>query len=444
MTKRTAQEAAHRNSFDMSAEESVHPNKVKVVSATTAEMDKLLERIARYSKKAAQQSFASTIWYERMIRAEDESRDLADLVERSGEWYNRMVRAEEEMERLEGLVRMNGSSERIVDVCAAIESPTSKDNTFQAEKDASLTQGYIPTPDPAEVDKKYETSGVLTPQHAMTSVLNQPYESVHRAKEKMRELKNDHFLQKGISSTKNQDSTSKEVHITHSTENQDSTPKEVQVISSTKDYGPTPKCVENQNTFTHESTPSQSKKLGESEPTLTQLAVASTLPLEQNWILLAIHYLNAADLGPQYKNLVKRWIEIEVTTSGTSRGLPTNKRPLEIKAWVTKGKESRFNSKYPKLDKGFAVAFPPKCQEWWQSLQPLRGGAAGETSPYRPQDMKSLEGRGPTSWLLLLVCVKWWGNSIAELEEDDREASKENLGLVVEEMLRMLDHVTIS
>ncbi|KAG7095971.1 hypothetical protein E1B28_006654 [Marasmius oreades] len=427
-----------------SAGESVHPNKVKVVSATTAEMNKLLERVARYSKKAAQQSFASDIWYGRMIRAEEESRDLADLVERSREWYNRMVQAEEEMECLEGLVRMHGSSERIVDVCAAIESPRSKDNTFQAEKDASLTQGYIPIPDPTE----YAASGVLTPQHAMTSALNQPYESVHRAKEKMRELKNDHILQKGISSTKNHDSTPKEVHITRSTENQDSTPKEVQIISSTESYGPTPECVENQNTFTLKTAPSQSGKLGTvlglQESTLAQLAVASTLPRERSWILLAIHYLNAADLGPQYKILVKRWIEIEVTASGTSHGLPTNKRPPEIKAWVTKGIESRFHSKYPKLDKDFAVAFPPKCQEWWQLLQPVRRGAAGETSPYHPQDMKSLEKRGPTGWLLLLVCVKWWGNSIAELEKGDQEASKENLNLVVEEMLRMLDHVTIT
>ncbi|KAK7017888.1 SERTA domain-containing protein 3 [Paramarasmius palmivorus] len=173
----------------------------------------------------------------------------------------------------------------------------------------------------------------------------------------------------------------------------------------------------------------------------------------RTWFEPAFEYLNVAELGSPYLQFVQQWIGAEAATGwrSTQRGMPGDQRPVELTRWrggnnaVDRYKAS--NEKTPTLDGTFAIEFSASVWAWWGSIQPTWRGVDLDSLRPRPfqhfgSEWKSLNRWGPNGWVLLLVCIKWWGVSLRQLEDDNITAMKDDWETAIADMSMMLQGVT--
>ncbi|KAL0579569.1 hypothetical protein V5O48_002449 [Marasmius crinis-equi] len=191
------------------------------------------------------------------------------------------------------------------------------------------------------------------------------------------------------------------------------------------------------------------KEVSQNPDPSIQLVAAVGLSTGRNWVLLALYYLNddLDDLSDVYRTLVRRWIGIEIGREESSQGFPSNTlRPVEVDKWLKKKVESRFTCRTaPVLDQAFAHDFPPKFRAWWDSLQPAsrRPVPEGTPDPSRADNiplrkLKSLDKWGVRGWVVLLVCIKWYGLSILTLQDGERDVAKTGWNLLAGDALKFV------
>ncbi|KAG7090457.1 hypothetical protein E1B28_009573 [Marasmius oreades] len=496
------------NMNDRPKDEIVHPNKVRVVPATTRYINQLLERIAYHSKRANQNSVNATEWHERCLRAEEQVRYLEKLIEKPMGWN--IMQAEERLHYLEQVVekqkewiiRVEGdlryranlaTIEEDFDDKMTVGTPPQPGETISSPEDPTpapsnpstepmlmpnrSTRILTPMPNPSErnlengsvtqvtledplipmPDLKANSSDgaevqngspseIYGAQAADASTLEHAtvqdgknicstsrnmiigplyrYATVDTAKEDIQLLRND-WMQKTVSPVQNE--VSRQVPIASDGAVDKSSPH-------------APQSAEN-NSEEMVTAPLSGENLGSVGH---QLAVAATLPHNKIWILQAIHYLDVAGKDSEYQKLIKVWIQVEVAIVKGRCGFPANnERPAEVKKWINRRIENRFHTGSPDIDKDFVMSFPPRVQKWWKSLQPLRreeivGEGSLNQAQFSYEDLTPLDGWGPSGWITLLICLKWWNDSVAEKEVDQKEIWK----LLVNEMSIMLEHLT--
>ncbi|EEB89198.1 hypothetical protein MPER_12728, partial [Moniliophthora perniciosa FA553] len=178
----------------------------------------------------------------------------------------------------------------------------------------------------------------------------------------------------------------------------------------------------------------------------TVAPLCKDLLAEQTWVAPALRFL-ASDLGPQYSEFIQQWADAEAGTPATSRGLSRAQCPDEIKHWINKRGDTRFTTgAESKLGDGFASNFSQRVWKWWFAIQPpWRGTPVNSRLPPVKElhdDYKPLNYWGRDGWVLLLVCLKWWGLSIREAELDKQKVLRDDWLCAIEDMSLMLTRLT--
>ncbi|KAK7032118.1 SERTA domain-containing protein 3 [Paramarasmius palmivorus] len=196
----------------------------------------------------------------------------------------------------------------------------------------------------------------------------------------------------------------------------------------------------------------------ESISDLTSIPTGSSLSFSivpqdaKAWFQAAFEYLKDPDLGDHYESFLYQWVRGEASTGWkkTPKGMPGG-RPKVLESWISKaGKEhvQRYTST-PVLDLQFARSFPTAFLTWWRDMQP--SWRSFEDGSFQPPAFATfgtswvtLNRWGPNGWALILVCLKWWGGSIASLAESKAEADISRLKweLAIADMSLMFEGVT--
>ncbi|KAL0064987.1 hypothetical protein AAF712_007978 [Marasmius tenuissimus] len=168
------------------------------------------------------------------------------------------------------------------------------------------------------------------------------------------------------------------------------------------------------------------------KPTTPPLAVPDNAP---SWLEPAFNFLNI-NAAPQYNALLGYWVETEAVMK-TERGFSA--LPAWGKSWVGLKMEKRFmNESNPVMSREFALSFPDKVWSWWFKLQPKwRGSPVNKRLLIKGMENKNwstLNHRGRKGWIIILVSLKWWWESIQVLEDNEKQAAKDDWLLAVEEM----------
>ncbi|KAJ3718808.1 hypothetical protein C8R42DRAFT_585302, partial [Lentinula raphanica] len=158
------------------------------------------------------------------------------------------------------------------------------------------------------------------------------------------------------------------------------------------------------------------------------------------WFKDAFEFLNV-ELGVPYTAFVKLYIEFErVSGWQTSRiGLPKFNRPNELNDWISYGRYSKKKIAIaPQMVEDFKVRF----MGWWASLQPKWRRVAGGNGLFpvsdSVDDWKSLDYSGKNGWLSLLAGIRWWGESLTQIEEPERSKRIDEWLAAIDEMSSML------
>lgn len=111
--------------------------------------------------------------------------------------------------------------------------------------------------------------------------------------------------------------------------------------------------------------------------------------------------------GDEYKRLLVCWARFEEHHSyenpSPSRALPKTNRPLEVEKWIKDGRRQYR----PLLDNEAKLSvFANNVQNWWSELKP---------SEESQDDWGRLNYWGKNGWFSLVVCFRWWGDAIQDL-----------------------------
>ncbi|THU95282.1 hypothetical protein K435DRAFT_666670, partial [Dendrothele bispora CBS 962.96] len=142
------------------------------------------------------------------------------------------------------------------------------------------------------------------------------------------------------------------------------------------------------------------------------------------WFKMAFTYLNS-DIGPQYSELLHRWVELSRSHNWTysRRSLPARGRPPELSKWLHEYLNKRIGAR---IDAKSLPAFAESVWKWWTLMQPAwrtldeSGRPTPLVSDSLDGSLKSLDISGPRGWFGLIVCLKWWG-SILRHHVSDQE-----------------------
>jgi hypothetical protein len=168
---------------------------------------------------------------------------------------------------------------------------------------------------------------------------------------------------------------------------------------------------------------------------------------EDDWFYKAFTYLNI-NLGGPFTDLVALWTELEEfhcwKTSGV-KTLPPSKRPHELTRWVGSGRWRKGSIRI-KIPSGQVEDFGDRVWIWWCELQPawrtIESGKPGKR-PARvsmfQDNWESLDIYGQNGWLGLLVCIKWWGETLLKVADKSQQKDKtEDWLAAIEDMSTML------
>ncbi|KAJ3965931.1 hypothetical protein EV361DRAFT_809875, partial [Lentinula raphanica] len=163
------------------------------------------------------------------------------------------------------------------------------------------------------------------------------------------------------------------------------------------------------------------------------------------WFFDAFHYLHA-DLGPQYNALIRLWVAFERKSSFDTphklAGLAAAKSPVVLSFW-------RKNRRrlLPKVDESGLCSpeFVAELWAWWATLQPQWRSVDNDGKPLPFEDfgddMAPLNKHGKNGWLCLLVCVKWWGNGLQTLLDNEQVSQTKDWLVLVADMTKMLQRL---
>ncbi|KAJ3873852.1 hypothetical protein F5051DRAFT_336945, partial [Lentinula edodes] len=140
----------------------------------------------------------------------------------------------------------------------------------------------------------------------------------------------------------------------------------------------------------------------------------------RKWFPAAFEYLNQ-DLGEEYCNLFKEWVEFECSRgwASSTKGLAPHGRPKELSKWILNCRYDRHGNE-PELKTDDALVQFSECfMAWWKHL---RSPGTGESIGELHKEWGSLDRNGKNGWLSLLACLKWWGMALGG--QNDREGTK--------------------
>ncbi|KAJ3841889.1 hypothetical protein F5878DRAFT_609182 [Lentinula raphanica] len=166
---------------------------------------------------------------------------------------------------------------------------------------------------------------------------------------------------------------------------------------------------------------------------------------DSGWFFDAFHYLKA-DLGPQYNTLIRLWVAFErksgFDTPHKLAGLAAAKSPVVLSVW--RKNRRRFLSKVDQS--GLSTPeFVAELWAWWATLQPQWRTVDNDGKPLPfddfGDDMAPLDKHGKNGWLCLLVCVKWWGNGLQTLLDNEQVSVTKDWLVLVADMTKMLQQL---
>ena len=148
----------------------------------------------------------------------------------------------------------------------------------------------------------------------------------------------------------------------------------------------------------------------------------------QKWLPQAFAYVDV-DLGPEYKELLLKWIDFERIHQWEKSGgcLDKAERPREITAWITEGRYLP-RCKGPKLGTDFIKTFPGDMRQWWTSLNQVVGN-----------DRTGLLKHGINGWFSIVAGMQWWGQALKSLSGDNLRNGTEEWLTMITELTEALD-----
>ncbi|KAJ6490574.1 hypothetical protein C8R47DRAFT_977287 [Mycena vitilis] len=152
-------------------------------------------------------------------------------------------------------------------------------------------------------------------------------------------------------------------------------------------------------------------------------AVELDLPEDTpEWLMTALHYLTARDLGCHYTALLKALVRLEESagfeeTSHTALRSSTA-RPKEVGKYV-KGARGAKMKALPEVKN--VKAFATKWNAWWDDLQPKwrQRGADGQwiTGGKYGDEWGGLDCAGPNGTLSVVAALYFWGSASTHTAE---------------------------
>ncbi|KAJ3816404.1 hypothetical protein F5880DRAFT_1494331, partial [Lentinula raphanica] len=89
--------------------------------------------------------------------------------------------------------------------------------------------------------------------------------------------------------------------------------------------------------------------------------------------------------------------------------------------------------------------FVAELWAWWATLQPQWRSVDNDGKPLPFEDfgddMAPLNKHGKNGWLCLLVCVKWWGNGLQTLLDNEQVSQTKDWLVLVADMTKMLQRL---
>ncbi|KAJ3754662.1 hypothetical protein EV360DRAFT_51186, partial [Lentinula raphanica] len=161
------------------------------------------------------------------------------------------------------------------------------------------------------------------------------------------------------------------------------------------------------------------------------------------WFHTAVKYLLDNELESEFAKLAMSWMVLEqlYQFQTTNHGLSHHKRPNELSEWIKKQKRTAPGPVLATVDSvsDFAESF----WSWWNFLQPgwREPGSFNRPDPVRNfgDVWLSLDKPGNNGWVLLLVSLKWWWQSLKALDSSAVKGMKEDWFAAVDDVTSMLN-----